>query len=61
MKKAKDEQTARSKKEHTYKGNSIIFRAYLPNETQWARREWWAIVKMLNELNASPVILYPTR
>lgn len=34
MKKAKDEQTARSKKERTYKGNSIIFRAYLPNETQ---------------------------
>ena len=50
-------QAARSKKEITCKGTPLRFTADLSEETLQAQRQWWDIVKKLNEMNVSPRIL----
>lgn len=52
---------ARSKREITFKGASLRLTADMSKETLNARKQWWDIVTRLNEMNASPRILYPAR
>lgn len=51
----------RSKKKITYKGVSLSFAAELPKVIKQARRQWWKIVKKVNEINALPRTIYPDR
>ena len=52
---------AREKQQITHKGISIRITADLSIETPQARREWQEILKVMNEKNLQPRLLYPAR
>ena len=52
---------ARDKRSLTYMGRSIRLTADLSTETWQARKGWQDIVRVLNEKNLQPRVLYPAR
>ena len=52
---------ARDKRCITYMGRTIRFTADLSTETWQARKGWQDILRVLNEKNMQPRILYPAR
>ena len=52
---------AREKKQVTYKGTPIRLSADFSAETLQARREWPAILNMMQGKNLQPRLLYPAR
>ena len=52
---------ARETLQMTYKGISIRITADLSIQTLQARREWQDILKVMNEKNLQPRLLYPAR
>ena len=52
---------AREKQQITHKGIPIRITADLSTETLQARREWQDILKVMNEKNLQPRLLYPAR
>ena len=52
---------ARDKKSLTFMGRNITVTADLSTETWQARRGWQDVVRVLNEKNLQPTILYPAR
>ena len=52
---------ARNKRSLTFMGRNIRLTEDLPTETWQARKGWQDIVRVLNEKNMHPRILYPAR
>ena len=53
--------TSRDKRSLTYMGKSIRLTADLSTETWQARKGWRDIIRVLNEKNMQPRVLYPAR
>ena len=52
---------AREKQQITHKGIPKMITADLSIETLQARREWWDILRVIQENNLQPRLLYPAR
>ena len=65
MVKVKDKErvlkAAREKQSHIYQGTPIRLSADFSEETLQAKREWYAIFKVLKGKNLQPRILYPAK